>query len=204
MSALTRNTDEYAVTRNDLLPLSSKKKQCLTEKSAEIKILNARVHQQLDSSHWLLASGSVVKRAASCLLLPEKDDVVLCSTDDAGETGFILAVLEKAQCDEAKLTVEAEKVSLIANQLQLSAAKKADIQSLGDISINAFNGKLSLFAKTLLQQVQENLMQVCRHFIGRSEWFDRHTTQLARSHAKQQICTAEKELRMDADRINMG
>jgi len=157
------------------------------------------------------------KQAMSCLVTPQIGDTVLYWNDT--NQRWILAVLTSASTvgNEAggKVDNDLQKprsVSLPNQQamqingkkLLLNAQQTMQLNSMGNIQINAVVGKLMLNAKHCVYSIQESLIQMARTLLQRSDYIDHQANKVLKSHAQQQLMTAEKDVKIDAERINMG
>jgi hypothetical protein len=180
MSALTRSHfDPYLIGGNDL-PASSLR-------------IN-RVTAKIDDG-WLLNDERIAQCATSCLIEPNVGDQVLVVQDDSQH--YILSILVRQQetKDATLIVPNANKVTVQCEELAMQCRTGITFQSAG---------KIVLQSKHFIQEVKQNIVQVFRGFIAKGEQWDVSTTVLNRTHSRHQIMTAEKEIKVDADRINMG
>jgi len=155
---------------------------------------------------WLLETGQLTARAFSCLLLPQVGDLVLYAQDPVGNS-HILAVLERINPNSTPHHLNlphTQNIALTADKLALLAKTELSLDSGQDIQVNAPAGCIRLLAKDLFQTIGQSLIQLCKNCIQRSEQHDISAQQLLKTHARHQINTADKEIRLDAERINMG
>jgi hypothetical protein len=83
-----------------------------------------------------------VKRAVSCVVQPEVDDLVLVSLSSLGG-GYILAVLERAQGAKATLSFDSD-VDIRTSEGSLSIASKQGIDLASTESINLIASRLGI------------------------------------------------------------
>lgn len=163
---------------------------------------DAEVSAVLPQGVFMLDDGTSARRAASCLLQPQAGDRVLLATI-ASET-FVLAVLERIG-EKAELDVPgAASVQLRAPRVQVAATESIELQSACDIELTAAAGKLSLNARHLLTTVTDALIQNARQYITHVESYALKARALLRLHGRDAIVTAEKDVNVDAERINLG
>lgn len=156
-------------------------------------------------------------QAMSCLVTPQLGDTVLYWHDN--QQRWILAVLKAQQSAENKAhnknindlnqprTVSLpnqQAMQISARKLLLNAQHTMQLNSMGNIQLNAVVGKLMLNAKHCVYSIQESLMQIARTLLQRSDYIDHQANKVLKSHAQQQLMTADKDVKIDAKRINMG
>ena len=168
-----------------------------------------KVMTELTDESWLLDNGLTAKRTFSCLVKPLEGDNVL--TIESENQVYILSILTRLdvtvgnKCISSKISLPDEgSLQLVSNQLELHSKNKISLLSAGDIDVNAAIGKISINAKHFFQIIQQSLIQTCKQMIGRAEQIDLAASKLLKTNARHQIITADKEMRVDAERINMG
>lgn len=148
-----------------------------------------------------------VTRAASCLLKPEVGDTVLYSLDDSGKV-YILHLLLRSHenaMDIAQIDLPGVKKLVIRGKnMGLMAEQEMDISSLGDIKLSACFGTLLINSKNLFKNISDNLIENIQYQISKVNQYALTVKQLLRLHGKQQIITADQDIKIDAERINMG
>ncbi|HSC80072.1 MAG TPA: DUF3540 domain-containing protein [Chitinolyticbacter sp.] len=157
----------------------------------------------LDDGRFLLDDGRIACQAASCLLTPQSGDRALVAACAGGEC-FVVHLLTRSG-DEAVLSVPGVR-QLAINQpaIALNAAETITLRALGDMSLASATGTLTLNARNLFTTVTDTLVEQTRHYVGRAEQYLLDARQLLRLHGKQALMTAEKDVKVDADRISMG
>lgn len=152
---------------------------------------------------------SCAKQALSCLVKPQLGDKVIYW--QLNDEKWVLAVLENTHTAPAS-DASARSISLPnqqainieADKLSVTARKRIALSSLEDIQINAAMGKLSISAARCYQSIRESLVQMSKQFIQRGEYVDQQASKLMKSHAGHHVMTADHDIKVDADRINMG
>lgn len=166
---------------------------------------------EVTDEQLVLEQSLPAKLALSCLLQPQVGDSVLFHQDN--EQRWVIAVLaageasshgRRGDASDRELAVANSTLTLNTQKFTVNSAQGIHFNSLKDISLNAALGQLKVNAKSMLQSVQQSLVQLSKHFFSKADVIDVHASQLAKSHAVHQLITAEKDLKMDADRINMG
>lgn len=159
----------------------------------------------------LLINGHVqAQRALSCLLVPSQDDLVLYWLDVPGDENsspkaWVISVLSSAHNNAKEIALpDNQDVKLNANNVIVNAADSIKLNAVKEININVALGKLNECARSMCQMVQGSMVQLTKHLISKSEYLDFTAQKLLKSHATQQLITAEKDIKVDADRINMG
>lgn len=214
MSALSREMDvtDYEITH--LTRGFSQVPEKALDNPLQPQMRNATIIDQTAQERWLLDNGLKVCRAHSCLVEPAIGDTVIVYEYRQSEilTGCVLAILERAQSLEQELPQQISQLSvpnnkalqINANELMLVGTHQLDLVSNGDASLQAPAGRIIVSAKHLLHSIQDTLVQVCRQMFGRNEQYHMNSEQLNKTHARHQLMTADKDIRVDAQRINMG
>ena len=157
----------------------------------------------VDHQEFVLNGHVKARQALSCLLLPHQGDTVLYWLD--GDSAWILNVLASNHSNGRELSLpQQQDLRINGNNLVLNAANKLTINALNELNFNVALGKINQCAKSMYQMVQQSFVQLTKHYINKSEYLDLQAEKLLKSHATQQLITAEKDIKMDADRINMG
>lgn len=168
----------------------------------EATMLKGEITQHNDDEFTL--NGHVkARQALSCLLVPQTGDIVLYWLD--GDQAWILNVLSAAQHQGRDVSLpQQQDIRINTQNLVVNASEKITFNAMHEFNINVALGKLNQCARSMYQMVQESFVQITKHYINKSEYLDLQAEKLLKSHATQQLITAEKDIKMDADRINMG
>lgn len=169
----------------------------------------------IEGDYFVIEGSLPAKQALSCLLKPKVGDQVMYWNN--ADERWILAVLATSDknTDEEHLEVDQHQhrelsipgnlgMQIQTRQLTVNAHRSIDLNTMGDINLNAVIGKLCLSAKSCVQTIQDSLIQMARHVINRADYIDHQAEKVLKSHASHQLITAEKDVKIDAERINMG
>jgi|SRR3990167_3083668 len=171
---------------------------------AQLYLIEAKIVVSLGTNAYLLNDGRAAQQALSCLIRPEVGDHVLAAAC-GNNTPYILHILYRNNLQHAQLSVPgAQRLCINQPQLVLSANDSISLNALADIEISAATGVLSLNARNLFTSVSESLVQNVRHFVGQAEHYLLEVKQLLGLHGQQVLVTAEKDVKVDAERISMG
>ena len=171
----------------------------------QVNYFQAKITKQLGEETWQLENRKIVQRAFSCLIQPQVGDTVVCVSHD--DKTSITAILERTELETntTKLSLSQDtELELSAKKLSLLAKTEMELTSAGDMSLNSAFGKLFMLSTDLIQQIQHSFIQTCKQFISRTEYTDMQAKEMLKSHSRNQIMTADKDIRVDAERINMG
>jgi len=158
----------------------------------------------LDHGQFLLEDGRVAVSALSCLLEPEVGDRVLGVGCRDGAC-YIVHLLARQDTAQATLSAPGVRQLTISQpQLALQAGESLSMRALCDVELTAATGTLSINARNLFQTVTESLVENMRFYIGRAEHYLLEASHLLRQHGEQVMVTADKDVKVDADRISMG
>jgi hypothetical protein len=158
----------------------------------------------LEGGRWSLADGSQAALAASCLLEPRPGDRVAVFAAADGER-FIMAVLVRAEpAATAVLRMPGEAVEILAGELSLIAGRRLTLASQGEAALLAPSSRLSLQAQDIFTTASGCLVETADQRVSQAQHWLAEVASLLRCHSGQALITAERDLRMDADRITMG
>ena len=164
----------------------------------------AAIVERLDDGRLRLDDGTLARPALGCLVRPEVGDRVLYGAAADGEA-FILQPLAREGLERAELTVPgARGLDLSQTSVTVSAVEEIALRSLKDLEATAATGTLRLTARNLFTTVSETLVENARHHVAHIGDYALKVKALLRIHGRQGIVTAEKDLKMDAERISMG
>ncbi len=98
----------------------------------------------------------------------------------------------------------ADELNIKARKMNLAASEQMELKSLESIHLTAYLGTLSLTGTNLVTTAKESIIQSAKSQINTMINYTLKAKQLLRLHGKHQIITADEEIRMDGERINMG
>lgn len=164
----------------------------------------AHVCEVRDESTVLLSDGRCARIAVSCLLRPQGGDRVALTELNRGEV-FVHAILERDRTQPADLQVPgAESITLAARRLVLAASDSLQVHSLRDIEVAAAAGVVSIAAPHITVTAVESLIQTAKQCLMTVGAYALQVRSLLRLHGQQAIMTAEKDMKIDAERISVG
>lgn len=164
----------------------------------ESRVITAR----LDDG-FLLDDGSLAQAATSCLLQPLVGDRVLTACCD--DQVFVLHVLTRAAGQAADIGVAgAGRLRLGHERLELNASQGLALRCLKDVEVQSVGGSLNLAARNLVLTAIDALLEQVRHRITRAEEVCVRAKGLLRLHGQHGFITAERDVRIDGERINVG
>ena len=160
------------------------------------------ISEQLDDG-YRLDDGSLAAVAVSCLLKPLPGDRVLVAYCE--DEVFVLHVLARESGQAADLGVAgAERLRIGHARLDLHASEGMALRSLKDLELQAVTGSLSLSARNLMLTAIESLLEQVRTRISRAEEICMRASGLFKLHGTNAFITAERDVRIDGERINVG
>lgn len=142
---------------------------------------------------WIIDNKFQANCAINLLVKPcVGDKICFVELDDSY---YITQLLSRETLDETITIQSDKKMHWLAPEFKLTAFNNLEFVSLNQITITSKNYMMSA-ANTMLQQAESLLQQVGK--------FSLTAKGLLRLNAKQQVITAEKDVRIDGERINMG
>lgn len=146
-----------------------------------------------ESCCWVIDGSFKAMCAASLLVQPCAGDKI-CFIQIAEEY-FIIQLLSRPDCLDSLVLSSDKKVRWQAPELKFTAFENLELTSLNKIALNSKHCAISI-ANTLIQQAENLLQQVGQCTLSAKG--------LLRLKGRQQVITAEKDVRIDGERINMG
>ena len=131
--------------------------------------------------------------AEGLLVFPEQGDTVLCVQID--HALLVTQVLRRSVPAETLVIHSPKPIEWVAPVLRFKALQEMELLSAE---------KLVLSSRHLICGAIETLVQKARHVVQQAHHYSLTATAVMRLKAKQQLVTAEDDIRMDAKRINMG
>jgi len=163
----------------------------------------ASVKVLLGDDRYLLDNGRLTQRAASCLLQPQVGDRVMVLS--LNEEAHIVHILARNKDGEALLSVsKASSLTLRQEEILIESRRRLRLRSLGDTEVTAATGTLSLQGRNLFINAVDSLVQQASHWICRMGHALIEASELLRMHSRQALVTAERDIKIDAERISMG
>ncbi len=183
---------------------------------------------QLNDRFFIIDDKYQAEKALSCLINPQLGDIVIVFCE--GEYYWITAIIKAGNAHAQQVNnvishAESEgqngielnecivrNMSLPNNQaLSISAAsftvnaqESIQLFSGKHLRLTAVMGQLSVSAKSLVQSIQTSCISMAKHWLNRAEYIDQEAEKVLKTHAQHQLMTAEKDVKVDAQRINMG
>ncbi len=131
--------------------------------------------------------------AESLLATPCAGDRVLC-VDLEGDL-IIVQILTRASNTEPLLMTSSRTIEWVAPVLRFKAIRELELLSAK---------KLTLSACDLVLGASRTLVQQARHILQQANDYAVTAKGLLRLNGRQQVITAEQDVRIDGERINMG
>jgi len=109
-------------------------------KKLEVRVVHQEFAEVLTAGEVFELAASTgrihARRAASCLLVPEVGDRVLCAVESRGDA-FVLAVLERKEAGRATVELPERTLVRAAERLSLAANEGVDIVGGGEVRISS-------------------------------------------------------------------
>lgn len=170
--------------------------------TAATALRSCRLSAAVDD-RWRLADGRVARLATGCLLRPLAGDLVLVA--DTPEGAFVVQVLDRADGQTADLSVPgAARLRIGQRRLELNASDAMALRALRDLDLESATGSLSLSGRNLVLTALDSLLEQVRQRIGLADEICMRAKRLFRLHGGDAFVTADKDVRIDGERINVG
>lgn len=167
-------------------------------------LADARIAIVFEDGSCLLDNGTRAIRAVSCLVEPQAADrVLVCERGDG--VCHLLHILERATGERANLSVRgAHTLALRQSRIALHAREHLELGSANTASLSAAGGTLSLNARNLFVTVSESIVEQACHYVGKIGQYLLDVRELLRLHGNDALVTANRDIKVDAERISMG
>ncbi len=142
---------------------------------------------------YYLRGGSLAYTAESLLLTPEEGDLVLCVKAD--NHLFITQLLRRNQPTDQLRIISTRPVDWVAPSIRFKALNEMELMAVERVTIAA---------KNIVHHAAEALVQQAYTLLQSAKALSINAKGLMQLKGRQQLITAEEDLRMDAKRINMG
>ena len=173
------------------------------KKSETVCLLKERIVSSVGENQFLLRSGEIAKRAFSCIVMPEIGDEVLCTND--GSEHLILQILSRHSKSECAISpLGNSEMTVTAKVFSVNALKKIEFRSFGDFKIDVPIGKLVMNVEDLFQIARKSFVQLGEQLLTKAKNWHIRTEGSLVSDSDNHIITAKRDIRIDAERINMG
>ena len=168
-----------------------------------IELLVETIVDFAKEERWLLGSGRWAHRAFSCVIRPEVGDHVLCSA--TGESSVIVAIIRRSGVSVHEMSLPGNaKLRLSAEVFSVVTKKLLELKSFGNIQIEAPLGSVATLAADVFYTARKTLVQVCSHLISKTKSWQLSAEGSVLTDAENHIMTARRDIKIDAERINMG
>jgi hypothetical protein len=142
-------------------------------------------------------------RAISCIVVPDTGDYVNYCETEKGR--YILNILQRNVSSEICLNgPDSNELTVNSKRFRILSEKSVEIVSCGDITISSIAGTIVLNAQNFLKSIVDSAITLAQNCIIRAVQISTDVEQVCRIHSCHHIITADKDVRIDGERINMG
>ena len=146
-----------------------------------------------DSSKWLIDDQFSACCAAGLLVKPNIGDVVSFSMVEGQY--YIIQIIKRQDSSQDLVIESTSNINMLAPKMNFTA--------LEDFEVTSFNN-VSLIGNACVLSASESMVQNTQHLIQQASQHSLTVSGLYRVSSKQQIITAQEDVRIDGKRINMG
>lgn len=141
----------------------------------------------------------------SCIVSPMLKDRVLVSLGASPDNeNFVLSILSRERIEEINIKCAGAKtLNIESENLNLRGKNKLGLQSQIDIELLSL-GNISVNAKNLMTRVTQNLVQIAEYHMNQATHIAIQAKQVLRAHGHHHLLSAKEDMKIDAERINMG
>lgn len=174
----------------------------------QVRIINVHGNGDIECTFNVdgLPNSLTAKRAFSCVVAPELGDLVM--VEWGGEHYYVLAILERLTNSNSQPQAcisfpEQQEVVLEASKLTLRGNRGVNVQSQNDIELIT-PANVTLTASNLFTRVSQSLIQLASHHMTKANTIALTASKLLRSHGHHHLISADQDVKVDGERINMG
>lgn len=162
------------------------------DESAEYQYRVGRVSTYLQESGQCVIDGNIQAQLADGLLVePTEGDLVAYLRNN--NLAFVLQILQQSQ--STTHLHSSKPLSIYAPKVKIAAGNELDLVALKSFSLVGKQGVIS---------VAGTLVTCAEHLVQQVNQFMLHAKGMLRLSGRQQVITAEEDVRIDGKRINMG
>ncbi|WNO11631.1 DUF3540 domain-containing protein [Teredinibacter sp. KSP-S5-2] len=158
----------------------------------------------VDGENILLKDGITAKQAFSCLIEVLVDDVVsVCKLMDGQH--YVIAVLSRQ--DKSQQTIQTpgvKQLSITADSIRILGKTRVQTIAGQTLSMICVGGRIATHAKELIQHAACNLISKARNHFNHAEHYAVKAQDLVSIQGQHNLIEAQKEMRLNAEHINMG
>ena len=177
--------------------------QASSERDAGVALRFDVVQAVVSENSWALKAGQKASRALSCLIEPEQGDRVLVACE--GLERVILSVISRQAGAVVSLnTANGGDVQVTSGSISLHAERSVELQAGASILLAAPFGDVESVAGNLTQSVQGCAVMLADTIVDKARNVHLSADESIITRAQVHSMTADQDLFMDADRINMG
>lgn len=171
---------------------------------SEVRLFQDEIVGDDEAGGVLLSGGERAITAAGCILRPSAGDQVLVCRLSSGQC-FVSQILTRADGEAAHLEVSgSSSLHIHGRELHMLADRQMSLSSLGDMEWIALGGRINLQAQDMVLSISHSLIELIYDRISNVHNWLMEAKSLFRFHGEHGVVTADKDIRMDAERINMG
>ncbi len=178
--------------------------------STSLGLVYGRVTDCIEDGSYLIDNEYFAYRAIGCLIVPSKDDLVLI-VREKDTKAYLLNVLSRTRVNNnseskpVELSIPGNEELLIRGErLNLHGKKSLDLSTLGSMSLSACLGPLKITAKNCFTSVIETLVQIAKFSSLSAEQIIQKAGQTFKTQGRHQLISAQQDVKIDGERINMG
>ena len=162
----------------------------------------AHICQRLPDGRYRLRNGQVALQAVSCVVVPQANDEVLLLTLDT--QSYITHILCRQTTDAQLQLPGIERLDIVQGRLGLNATQHLGLCSGGDVELNALQGSVWLQARNVFTTVSDSVVTQAQQLVSHAQNAVMQIAALLRLHGRQNLITAEQDMKLDAERISLG
>lgn len=162
----------------------------------------AHIQQRLPDGRYLLRDGQTARQALSCVIAPlPQDEVLLLVLDTQCYVTHILC----RQSPHAQLHLPGiERLDIVQPTLGLNATQHLGLCSQGDVELTAVQGSVWMQARNVFTTASDSVVTQAQQLVSHAQNAVMQIAALLRLHGRQNLITAEQDMKLDAERISLG
>lgn len=158
----------------------------------------------VDDEKIQLKDGTYARQAFSCLVEVVADDVVsVCKLMDGQQ--YVISILSREEKSQQTIqTPGVKSLSITADSIRILGKTRVQTIAGQTLSMICIGGRVATHAKELIQTATCNLISKARNHFNHADHYAVKAQDLISIQGQHNLIEAQKEMRLNAEHINMG
>lgn len=177
--------------------------------SSHLRQWTAKIERRSERTGcYELTGGQQAICAVSCVIEPQQGDTVLCyGQSNMGDQAqvYILAILQRDTGRSARLTVPScDELTISQSGIQCHAQNALELGCRNHIKLTSVSGNVEVRAQNLIQTLVGSIIESASERVCNASFIQFCASFMTRFHSNQTVMTADSDIKIDAERVNLG